>query len=117
MKPEEVTPEMCAFAALAAYEGLPIAACIAAAINAMPKSDAIAELERECDALKAERDELKEDAERMRSALEHMADVLRRQLNLIDERAKGDYLDKVPIMRALRVHEQHVISALQEPKP
>jgi len=76
MKPEDVTDEMiaaCLAAPLGADRGADRDAmwrnAIAAAINAMPQSDAQAQL----DALKAERDALRADQNRLRGVLEILA--------------------------------------------
>ncbi|CDY76152.1 hypothetical protein BGLT_05225 [Caballeronia glathei] len=40
--------------------------------------------------------------------------TLERQLDLITERAPGNYLDKTPIVRSLRAHKQRLERAIEQ---
>lgn len=62
------------------------------------------------DALLAERD-------RMKDTLEHIRDTIDAQMAIIASRAPGKYLDKLPVVRSLRMHRNHADAALQGEQP
>jgi hypothetical protein len=55
-----------------------------------------------------------------RDALAEAVDLtiktLERQLDLIDERAPGNYLDKMPVIRSLSAHKQRLERAVEQAK-
>lgn len=52
--------------------------------------------------------------QRLLKALQQIADGIDRQLALIAERAKGNYLDKQPVINALALHASNARAAIQE---
>jgi len=70
---------------------------------------ALAELER----LKAEPDSGEVENDPLTEALEHIRDSIEMQVELINIRAPGKYLDKQPIVSALLSHRRRCIKALE----
>jgi len=52
----------------------------------------------------------------LREAVDLTIKTLERQLDLIDERAPGIYLDKMPVIRSLRAHKQRLERAIGQAK-
>ena len=50
--------------------------------------------------------------EQLVEALDHMSKTIKRQLDLIADRAPGDYLDKRPVVRSLQVHKKNANAAI-----
>lgn len=67
--------------------------------------------------LLAERDALLAERDRMEDTLKHIRDTIDAQMAIIASRAPGKYLDKLPVVRSLRMHRNHADAALQGEQP